>query len=295
VAVHTSVAVSPIVHHGTPEQKKRFLPPLASGKKIGAFAITEAEAGSDVSGIKTSAVADGDDWVINGAKVFITNGSYADHLVLAARTDPKAERHAGISLFVVDRDMDGFEVGGTEDKLGLRGSDTARLSFTDMRVPGDRMIGTPGQGFRILMQTLNSSRLAIGAQANGLTRRALDESISYANERKQFGRPIGKNQSIAFRIADMATRLDASRLLTLRSAVDEDNGRLRPERASMAKVFSSETCVWATNQCVQIHGGNGYIKDYVAERLMRDAKVTELYEGTSEIQRTVIGRVLAKA
>ncbi len=296
VAVHSSVAATPIVWFGTDDQKERFLPKLASGDTIGAFAVTEAEAGSDVAGIRTSAERDGDDWVLNGSKVFCTNGSKAGQLIVSAKTDPDADDpHHALSLFVVDADAEGFQVGGVEHKMGLRGSDTARLAFQDLRLDGDRLLGKPGEGFRQLMTVLNSSRLAIAAQANGITRRALDESVAYATERKQFGVPIGKHQSIAFRIADMATRLDAARLMTLKTAADEGRGELKPEEASMAKVLASGTCVWATNQCVQIHGGNGYIKDYVAERLMRDAKITEIYEGTNEIQRTIIGRALARA
>jgi alkylation response protein AidB-like acyl-CoA dehydrogenase len=294
VAVHTSVAVTPIAWFGSEEQKKRYLPPLAKGERIGAFALTEPEAGSDVTGIKTTAVRDGDAWVLNGSKVFITNGSHAGQLIVSAKTSPDAERHDALSLFIVESEDDGFEVGGAEHKMGLRGSDTARLAFNDVRLEADRLIGKEGEGFGMLMRVLNSSRLAIGAQANGITRRCLDEAVAYAKERKQFGVPIGKHQSIAFRLADMATRLDASRLMTLNAARMEDAGRLTPEAASMAKLISSETCVWASNQCVQVHGGNGYIKDYVAERLMRDAKIAEIYEGTSEIQRTIIGRALTK-
>lgn len=293
VGVHTSVAAHPIVLLGTEEQKKRFLPPLASGAKIGAFAITEPGAGSDLAGIQTKAERKGRDYVVNGSKVFITNGSYAGQLIVAARTSK--DPHHGITLFVVDRDTPGFDVGGREDKMGLRASDTARLSFTDMRVPADRRLGAEGSGFHALMKVLNSSRLGISAHALGLTRRALDESLAYAKSRKQFGVPIAQHQAIQFYLADMATRLDAARLLVLRAASDEDRGELRPEAASMAKLLASEVAEWATNKAVQIHGGNGYIRDYVVERLFRDARVDKIYEGTSEIQRLIIGRALTRA
>lgn len=290
VAVHTSVAVTPIVRHGSEEQKKRFLPPLARGEKIGAFAITEPAAGSDIAGLQTRAERKGQNYVVNGEKVFTTNGSHAGHYILAARTGP--DPHRGVSIFAVDRDTPGLEVGGPEEKMGLRGSDTARLSFTDMPVEDDRRIGKEGEGFHILMETLNSSRLAIAAQSCGITRRALDESLAYAKQRKQFGVPIAQHQIIQFYLAEMATQLDAARLMTYKAAGDEDRGELKPELASMAKVLASETCEAACHKAVQIHGGNGYIRDYVVERLLRDARVTEIYEGTSEIQRLIIGRAL---
>jgi butyryl-CoA dehydrogenase len=292
IGVHTSVAAHPILLLGSEEQKKRFLPPLASGEKIGAFALTEPGAGSDVAGLQTKAVRDGDDYVINGSKVFITNGSYAHQIIVVARTS--SDKHKGLTLFVVDKDTPGLEVGGREEKMGLRASDTARLSFNDMRVGADRRLGEEGSGFRALMTILNSSRLGIAAHGLGIARRALDESISYAKSRKQFGVPLAQHQIIQFYLADVATRLEAARLLVLKAASDEDRGELKPETASMAKLLATELAEYATHKAVQIHGGNGYIRDYVVERLLRDARIDKIYEGTSEIQRLIIGRALTK-
>jgi butyryl-CoA dehydrogenase len=292
IGVHTSVAAHPILLLGSEEQKQRFLPPLASGEKLGAFALTEPGAGSDVAALSTRAERTGDHYIINGSKLFITNGSYADQIIVVARTSNDA--HKGLTLFVVDKDTPGFEVGGREEKMGLRASDTARLSFTDMKVGVDRRLGEEGAGFHAIMTVLNSSRLGIAAHAVGLARRALDESIGYAKSRKQFGAPLAQHQMIQFYLADMATRIDAAQLLLLKAAGDEDRGELRPETASMAKLLATEVAEWATNKAVQIHGGNGYIRDYVVERLMRDARIDKIYEGTSEIQRLIIGRSLTR-
>ena len=293
IGVHTSVAAHPILLLGTEEQKKRFLPPLASGEKMGAFALTEPGAGSDVAALKTTAERKGDGYIINGSKVFITNGSYADQIIVVARTSPDA--HKGLTLFVVDKQTPGLEVGGREEKMGLRASDTARLSFNDMRVDADRRLGAEGSGFHAIMKVLNSSRLGIAAHALGLTRRALDESLSYAKSRKQFGAPLAQHQMIQFYLADMATRYEAGRLMVLKAAADEDRGELKPETAAMAKLLATENAEWVTNKAVQIHGGNGYIRDYVVERLMRDARIDKIYEGTSEVQRLIIGRALTRA
>jgi alkylation response protein AidB-like acyl-CoA dehydrogenase len=293
VAVHTSVAATPIVWYGSDEQKRRFLPRLASGETVGAFAVTEPQGGSDVASIQTRAERQGDHYVVNGTKVFITNGSHAKQTILAARTgseDPKAS----VSLFVVERDTPGYEVGAHEEKLGLHSSDTASLSFTDMKVPAANRLGAEGDGFKMLMRILNSSRLGIAAQSLGLARRALDESVKYAKERKAFGSALAKHQAIQFMVADMATRIEAARLLTFRAAAEEDRGELRPEHASMAKLLASEMAVWVAEKAVQIHGGNGYIKDYVVERLMRDAPVTRIYEGTNEVQKLIVARALAR-
>ncbi len=293
VAVHTSVAASPIVNWATEETKEHFLPRLASGEWLGCFALTEPGAGSDVAGLQTTAVRDGDEYVINGSKVFITNGNHAGSAIVAAKTDPSAG-HRGLSLFAVDTSTPGFGKDGAEEKLGLHGSDTARISFTDMRVPATQLLGGEGDGFKQLMHTLNGSRISIGAQAVGIAQRAFDESRSYAQERHQFGKPIGANQAIQWKLADMDTRIEAARLLYLRAAAEQDAGTLTPEMGSRAKLFASETATWATIEAVQIHGGNGYTTDYPVERLMRDAKVTEIYEGTSEVQRLVIANQLLR-
>jgi alkylation response protein AidB-like acyl-CoA dehydrogenase len=290
-AVHMSVAASPIVEWGSDAVKQRFLPKLASGEWIGCFALTEPGAGSDVAALSTTAVKQGDHYVLNGSKVFITNGNHAGSAIVAAKTDPAAG-HKGLSLFAVEASWKGFGKDGHEDKLGLRGSDTARLSFTDLQVPKDNLLGNPGDGFKQLMATLNGSRISIGAQAVGIAQRAFDEARKYAGERKQFGKPIAANQAIQWKLADLDVRIEAARLLYLKAAAALDAGQLTPEMGSRAKLFASETATWVTNQAVQIHGGNGYTTDYPVERLMRDAKVTEIYEGTSEIQRMVIAKQL---
>ncbi len=289
LAVHSSVAATPIVQWGTEEVKQRFLPKLASGEWIGCFALTEPGAGSDVAALQTTAVRDGDDYIINGSKVFITNGNHAGSAIVAAKTDPSAG-HRGISLFAVECDTPGFNKDGHEEKLGLHGSDTARISFTDMRVPAQNLLGNEGDGFKQLMSTLNGSRISIAAQAVGIAQRAFDEATAYAKERHQFGKPIAANQAIQWKLADMDVRIEAARLLTLRAASAQDAGELTPEMGSRAKLFASETATWASIEAVQVHGGNGYTTDYPVERIMRDAKITEIYEGTSEVQRLLIAR-----
>jgi butyryl-CoA dehydrogenase len=291
LAVHTSVATTPIAQWGSPEVKERFLPRMASGEWLGCFALTEPGSGSDVASMQTTAVRDGDEYVLEGSKLFITNGNHAQVAVVAAKTDPAAG-HKGISLFAVETSWPGFGKDGHEEKLGLCASDTARLSFQDLRVPAGNLLGRPGDGFRLLMETLNGSRIGISAQATGIAQRAFDESVAYAKERRQFGKAIAANQAIQWMLADMDVRVEASRLLYLKAARAQDAGALAPEMGSRAKVFASETATWATQKAVQIHGGNGYTTDYVVERLMRDAKVTEIYEGTSEVQRMTIARRL---
>lgn len=291
VAVHTSVAATPIVNWASDAVKQRFLPRLASGEWLGCFALTEPGAGSDVAALATTAVRDGDEYVLNGSKVFITNGNHAGSAIVAAKTDPAAG-HRGISLFAVEADSPGFGKDGAEEKLGLHGSDTARVSFTDLRVPAENLLGSEGDGFRQLMETLNGSRISIAAQAVGIAQRAFDEAKAYAQERQQFGRPIADNQAIQWKLADMDTRIEAGRLLYQKAAAMQDAGMLSPEMGSRAKLFASETATWATIEAVQVHGGNGYTTDYAVERLMRDAKVTEIYEGTSEVQRLIIARRL---
>ncbi len=291
VAVHTSVAASPIVQFGNETTKERFLPRLASGEWLGCFALTEPGAGSDVAALQTRAVRDGDEYVLNGDKVFITNGNHAGSAIVAAKTDPDAG-HRGISLFAVECDASGYRKDGAEEKMGLHGSDTARISFHDLRVPAENLLGNEGDGFKQLMATLNGSRISIGAQAVGIAQRAFDESVAYAKERQQFGKPIAANQAIQWKLADMDTRIEASRLLVQKASACQDAGTLTPAMGSRAKLFASETATWATIEAVQIHGGNGYTTDYPVERLMRDAKITEIYEGTSEIQRLVLAKQL---
>jgi alkylation response protein AidB-like acyl-CoA dehydrogenase len=290
-AVHTSVAATPIVQWGSESVQEEFLPKLASGAWLGCFALTEPGAGSDVASLQTTAARDGDEYVINGSKVFITNGNHAGSAIVAAKTDPDAG-HKGLSLFAVRTDTPGFGKDGAEEKLGLHGSDTARLSFTDMRVPAQNLLGKPGDGFKQLMQTLNGSRIGIAAQAVGIAQRAFDEAVGYAKERVQFGVPIARHQAIQFKLADMDTRIEAARLLYLKAAAAYDADTLQPAMSSRAKLLASETAGWVTQQAVQVHGGNGYVMDYAVERLMRDAKVTEIYEGTSEVQRMLIARNL---
>jgi alkylation response protein AidB-like acyl-CoA dehydrogenase len=295
VAVHTSVAASPIVELGSQAVQEHFLPKLASGEWLGCFALTEPGAGSDVAALATTATREGDHYRLDGSKVFITNGNHAGSAIVAARTEPNSGAtagHRGISLFAVETAWKGFNKDGAEHKLGLCASDTARLSFTDLMVPKDNLLGRPGEGFKALMGTLNASRISIGAQAVGIATRAFDEARAYAAERRQFGKPIAANQAIQWKLADMDVRIEAARLLVMKAAQAADEGRLTPEMGSRAKLFASETASWATQQAVQVHGGNGYTTDYVVERLMRDAKVTEIYEGTSEIQRMVIAKQL---
>jgi alkylation response protein AidB-like acyl-CoA dehydrogenase len=292
-AVHTSVAASPIINWGSAAVKQQFLPKLATGEWLGCFALTEPGAGTDVASLQTTAVRDGDEYVINGDKVFITNGNHAGSAIVVAKTDMSAG-HKGISLFAVDTSTAGYNKDGAEEKMGLHGSDTARISFTNMRVPADNLLGNEGDGFKQLMHTLNGSRLSIGAQAVGIAQRAFEESVSYSKERQQFGKPICANQAIQWKLADMDTRIEASRLLVLKGSAHQDAGTLTPEMGSRAKLFASETATWATIEAVQIHGGNGYTKDYPVERLMRDAKITEIYEGTSEVQRMVIAGQLLR-
>jgi alkylation response protein AidB-like acyl-CoA dehydrogenase len=288
-AVHSSVASSPIVAWGSDAVKQRFLPKLATGEWVGCFALTEPGAGSDVAALATTARKEGDHYVLNGSKVFITNGNHAGSAIVAAKTDPAAG-HKGISLFAVETSWKGFSKDGAEHKLGLCASDTARLSFTDLHVPEDNLLGQPGDGFKQLMATLNGSRISIGAQGVGIAQRAFDEALAYSKERRQFGKPIAANQAIQWKLADMDVRIEAARLLYLKAAAALDAGKLTPEMGSRAKLFASETATWATIQAVQIHGGNGYTTDYAVERLMRDAKVTEIYEGTSEVQRMLIAK-----
>jgi len=293
LAVHTSVGTMPIYYYGTEEQKKKFLPPLAKGEKLGAFAITEPEAGSDVAAVKTSAVRQGDHYILNGGKIFITNGKEADYLIVLAVTD-KEKGTKGMSTFIVEKGFEGFSYGTTEEKMGMNSSDTTELVFKDCRVPAENLLGKEGEGFKIALSALDGGRIGIGAQCVGIARAAFEASLKYAKERIQFGRPIGKFQAINFMLTDMATKIEASRLLVYRAAMLKDSNKRFTKEAAMAKLFASETAMWVTTKAIQIHGGYGYIKDYPVERFFRDAKVTEIYEGTSEIQRLVIGSILMR-
>jgi len=293
-SAHISLACSPIYLFGTEEQKRKYLIPMARGEKIGAFGLTEPGAGSDAAAIKTRAVLDGDEWVINGQKIFITNGSIADVVVIAAVTDP-AKGKRGISNFIIEKGTPGFRVGREEDKMGLRGSVTSELIFENCRVPKENLLGKEGEGYKQFLITLDGGRIGIGAMAVGLGMAALEAAAKYAKERVQFGQPIAEFQAIQWMIADMATELEAARLLVLRAAWLKDQGRRFTKEAAMAKLFASEAAVRACYKAIQIHGGYGYTKDYPVERFYRDARLTTIGEGTSEIQRLVIARSILES
>jgi alkylation response protein AidB-like acyl-CoA dehydrogenase len=292
MSVHNSLPTQMILRFGSDDQKKKFLPPMARGEILGAFALSEPEAGSDAAALTTQAVHDGDHWVLNGTKSWVTSGSHAGVILAMARTDHGKDRKGarGIGTFIVTPDLPGFHVGKKEDKLGLRASPTVQLTFDNMRVPAANLLGAPNMGFIYAMQSLENGRLGIAAQSIGIARAALEAATAYAAERHQFDHPIREFQAIQFKLADMATRIAASRTLLYATARAKDRGENVKQATSMAKLFASETAMFATNQAVQIFGGYGYVKDYPVERLFRDAKVTEIYEGTSEIQRIVIAR-----
>ena len=293
VSAHSSLGMWPILGLGTEEQKRRFLPAMASGMHIGCFALTEPQAGSDAAGQKTRAVLDGDSYVINGTKNFITNGPQAAVAIVFAMTDMTVGHH-GISAFIVDTANPGWQVVRNEDKMGIHGAHSAQLSFSDMRVPKDCLLTEEGQGFKVAMKTLDGGRIGIAAQAVGIGRADLEESLKYARERRAFGVPIGSFQAIQWKLADMAVEVDAARMLTLQAAALKDAGRVHTKQSAMAKLFAAEAAMKAATEAVQIHGGYGYTKEFKVERFFRDAKITEIYEGTSEIQRLVIaGQVLA--
>jgi alkylation response protein AidB-like acyl-CoA dehydrogenase len=293
MSVNNSLVCYGINGMGSEDQKKRYLRDLASGKKLGAFALSEPEAGSDASNQRTVAVRDGDHWVLNGIKNWITNGSTADVVLVMAATD-KSKGAKGIGAFIVEKGTPGFTVGKKEKKLGIRGSDTVTLSFTDCRVPHANLIGGEGDGFKFAMKTLEGGRIGIAAQALGIAQACLDASVRYAKERKAFDRPIAELQAIQFKIADMATNVEAARQLVYRAASLKDRGEPFGTAAAQAKLFASKIAVQAALEAIQIHGGYGYVREYLVERYLRDAKITEIYEGTSEIQRIVISRALLK-
>ncbi|KAA0005708.1 MAG: acyl-CoA dehydrogenase [Thermoplasmata archaeon] len=292
-SVHNSLVSWPIMKYGTEKQKKKYLPILAKGEKIGAFAGTEPNAGSDLGAMRTSAELKGDKYIINGDKTFITSGSEAGILIVFAVTDKNAGSK-GISAFIVENTFKGFKVGSIFDKMGINANHVSELVFENMEVPKENLLGKEGEGFKIALSTLDAGRVGIGAQAVGIAQACLDESIEYAKQRQQFGRPISSFQAIQWMIADMATRIEAARYLVYNAAYKKDKGIRISKEAAMAKLFASETAVEAAIKAVQIHGGYGYTKEYTVERLFRDSKITEIYEGTSEIQRLVIANSLLK-
>ncbi|MGP4072347.1 acyl-CoA dehydrogenase [Piscibacillus sp. B03] len=293
LSAHISLASWPIYTYGNEDQKKNFLQRLATGEALGAYALSEPGAGSDVASMRTTAKKDGDDYILNGSKVWITNGGVADIYVVFAKTDVDA-KHRGISAFIVEKGTDGFSFGKKEQKLGIRSSPTTELIFENCRVPKENMLGEEGQGFKIAMTTLDGGRNGIAAQAVGIAQGALDAATDYAKEREQFGKPIANNQGISFKLADMATQVEASRLLTYQAAYNESEGLPYQKESAMAKLYAGDTAMKVTVEAVQVYGGYGYTKDYPVERFMRDAKITQIYEGTQEIQRLVIGRMVTK-
>ncbi|MBH0175297.1 acyl-CoA dehydrogenase [Fictibacillus sp. 23RED33] len=293
LSAHTSLAGWPIFKFGNEEQKQKFLRPMAEGKKIGAYGLTEPGSGSDAGNMKTTAKKDGDDYIINGSKIFITNAGDAEIYVVFARTDIEAGSR-GVSAFIVEKGTPGFSFGKKEKKLGIRSSPTLEIIFEDCRVPADNLLGKEGEGFKIAMMTLDGGRNGIAAQAVGIAQGALDASVNYAKDRKQFGKPIGVNQGIGFKLADMATKVEAARLLTYQAAWRESEGLPYGKESAMSKLFAGDIAMEVTTDAVQVFGGYGYTKEYPVERYMRDAKITQIYEGTQEIQRLVISKMLLK-
>lgn len=293
LSAHTSLCCAPILEHGTEAQKQKYLPKLASGEWIGAFGLTEPNAGTDASAQQTIAVKEGDHYVLNGSKIFITNAGYANVYIIMAMTD-KSKGTKGISAFIVEKDFPGFSIGKKEKKMGIRGSATCELIFENCIVPAENLLGQEGKGFGIAMKTLDGGRIGIASQALGIAQGAMDETVRYLKERKQFGRPLAKFQNMQFQLADMQTRIEASRLLVRKAAFKKDRKQNYSADAAMAKLFAAETAMEMTTKAVQYHGGYGYTREYPVERMMRDAKITEIYEGTSEVQRMVIAGKLLK-
>ncbi len=286
-SAHTSLGCWPIYKYGTEEQKQKYLVPLAKGEYLGAFGLTEPNAGTDAAGQQTIAVLDGDNYILNGSKLFITNGGQSDVYIIFAMTD-KSKGTRGISTFIVEKDFPGFSIGKIEDKMGIRASATAELIFQNCIVPKENLIGKEGEGFKIAMSTLDGGRIGIAAQALGIAEGALEETVKYIKEREQFGRPLAKFQGLQWMVADMATEIEAAKLLVYKAAHNKAKGLPYNKEAAMAKLYASNTAMSVTTKCVQLHGGYGYTKDYPVERMMRDAKITEIYEGTSQVQQMVI-------
>ncbi|MCK4427356.1 MAG: acyl-CoA dehydrogenase [candidate division Zixibacteria bacterium] len=293
VAAHNSLGLYPIYLFGNEEQKRKYIPSLASGEKLGSFGLTEPDAGSDAAGTKTTAVLDGDFYVVNGTKTFITNASVGETFVFTAMTD-KTKRYKGISSFILEKGMKGFTIGKKESKMGLRGSDTATLILEDLRIPKENLLGKEGEGFKQFMITLDGGRISIGAMALGIAQGAFDKALKYAKEREQFGKPIGNFQAIQWKLADMATQIEAARHLIYHSSWLKDKGERFIKESAMAKLYASEVGRFVTYQAIQIFGGYGYLSEYPVERYFRDVKLCEIGEGTSEIQRIVIARELLK-
>ncbi len=297
VSAHTSLCCDPIMTFGTEEQKQKYLVPLAKGEKLGAFGLTEPGAGTDAQGQQTKAVLEGDEYVINGSKIFITNGKEADVYVIFAVTgiiEKKGRKMKEISSFIVEKGTPGFSFGTKEKKMGIRGSSTYELIFTDCRVPKENLLGKIGQGFKIAMHTLDGGRIGIAAQALGIAEGALERTIAYTKERKQFGKSIAAQQNTQFQLADMATKVQAAQLLVYKAAMAKANQKEYGFEAAQAKLYAAEVAMEVTTKAVQLHGGYGYTREYDVERMMRDAKITEIYEGTSEVQRMVISAALLK-
>ncbi len=294
VSIHNAIPATMLLRHGNARQKERWLKPMARGELLAGFALSEPESGSDAASLSARALRAGDQWVLSGTKAWATNGGTADVMMVMVRTDrPDARRGAkGISTFIVPTDAPGYRPGKPEDKMGLRASNTAAIALEDVRLPADQLLGEEGQGFVYAMEGLDVGRLGIAIQAVGIARRALEHSLAYCAERKQFGQPLREFEAVQFKLADMATRVEAARALALAAAARRDRGEAITTQASMAKLFASETAMWVTTQAVQLFGGYGYMRDFPVEKLFRDAKVTEIYEGTSEIQRIVIARGL---
>jgi len=293
LSAHTSLCAGPILENGTEEQKMKYLPKLASGEWIGAFGLTEPNAGTDASAQQTFAIEDGDSWVLNGTKIFITNAAYASLYVIIAMTD-KSQGTRGISAFIVERNTPGFSIGKKEKKLGIRGSSTCELIFDNCRIPKENLLGKVGKGFGIAMKTLDGGRIGIASQALGIAQGAMDETVKYTKERKQFGKSISNFQNTQFQMADLETRIQAARLLVRNAAFKKDSNLPYTADAAMAKLYASETAMEVATKAIQFHGGYGYTRDYPVERMMRDAKITEIYEGTSEVMRMVIAGGLLK-
>ncbi|TKB25216.1 acyl-CoA dehydrogenase [Desulfopila sp. IMCC35006] len=294
LSAHLSLGSNPINLFGTDEQKKKFLTPLASGEAMGAFGLTEPSAGSDAGGTKTTAMREGGNWLVNGSKIFITNAGEADIYVVFARTDRNAEKHHGISAFIIEKGTPGFSFGKKEKKMGIRSSPTMELVFENCQVPLENLLGEEGKGFKVAMKTLDGGRIGIASQALGIAQGALDATVKYVTDREQFNKPLSAFQGVQFQLADMATQIEAARLLVYNAAYRASNGLSYSQESAMAKLFASETAMKITTQAVQLHGGYGYTRDFPVERMMRDAKITEIYEGTSEVQRIVIGAGLTR-